>query len=64
MEAARPTRDEMEEELVSKKGATSVVWNFFGIRKSDNEQKWKNSAKSVTRLLLLEVETPVTSSTT
>ena len=37
-EAARPTHDEEEEELVPKKGATSVVWNFFGFRKSDNEQ--------------------------
>ncbi|KAK0153617.1 Zinc finger BED domain-containing protein 1 [Merluccius polli] len=38
-EAARPTHDEEEEELLPKKGATSVVWNFFGFRKADKDQK-------------------------
>ncbi len=36
---AATQHDEEEEELVPKKGAPSVVWNFFGFRKSDNEQK-------------------------
>ena len=37
-EAARPIHDKEEEELVPKKGATSVVWNFFRFRKSNYKQ--------------------------
>ncbi|KAL3972567.1 protein-disulfide reductase (glutathione) [Sarotherodon galilaeus] len=33
------TCDEEEEVLVKKTGATSVIWNWFGFRQSDTEQK-------------------------